>query len=41
MDSPPTPSDVATAVIELSTNSDRSKGKVFIVSGKGLEVVPA
>jgi NAD(P)-dependent dehydrogenase (short-subunit alcohol dehydrogenase family) len=41
MDSPPTPSDVATAVIELSTNPDRSKGKVFIVSGKGLEAVPA
>jgi|HubBroStandDraft_6_1064221.scaffolds.fasta_scaffold52599_2 NAD(P)-dependent dehydrogenase (short-subunit alcohol dehydrogenase family) len=40
MDSPPTSSDVATAVIELSTNPDGSKGKVFIVSGKGLEVVP-
>ena len=40
MDSPPTPSDVATAVIELATNPDRSKGKVFIVTGKGLEVVP-
>lgn len=40
MDSPPTSSDVATAVIELSTSPDRSKGKVFIVSGKGLEVVP-
>jgi NAD(P)-dependent dehydrogenase (short-subunit alcohol dehydrogenase family) len=37
MDSPPTSSDVATAVIELSTNPERSKGKVFIVSGKGLE----
>jgi len=41
MDSPPTPSDVATAVIELSTNPERSKGKVCIVTGKGLEVVPA
>lgn len=40
MDSPPASSDVATAVIELATNADRSKGKVFIVSGKGLEVVP-
>ncbi len=40
MDSPPTSSDVATAVIELATSPDRSKGKVFIVSGKGLEVVP-
>lgn len=40
MDSPPTSTDVATAVIELGTNPDRSKGKVFIVSGKGLEAVP-
>lgn len=41
MASPPTSSDVATAVIELATNPDCSKGKVFIVSGKGLEAVPA
>jgi len=41
MDSPPTSSDVATAVIEVATNPDRFKGKVFIVSGKGLEAVPA
>jgi NAD(P)-dependent dehydrogenase (short-subunit alcohol dehydrogenase family) len=41
MDSPPASSDVATAVVELATNPDRCKGKVFIVSGKGLEVVPA
>jgi NAD(P)-dependent dehydrogenase (short-subunit alcohol dehydrogenase family) len=40
MASPPTSSDVATAVIELATNPDRSNGKVFIVSGKGLEAVP-
>ena len=40
MEAPPTSSDVATAVIELATNPDRSKGKVFIVSGNGLEVVP-
>ncbi len=40
MDSPPTSSDVATAVIELVTNPERSMGKVFIVSGKGLEAVP-
>jgi NAD(P)-dependent dehydrogenase (short-subunit alcohol dehydrogenase family) len=39
MASPPTSSDVATAVIELVTNPDRSKGKVLIVSGKGLEAV--
>jgi NADP-dependent 3-hydroxy acid dehydrogenase YdfG len=40
MASPPTSSDVATAVIELVTNPDRAKGNVFIVSGKGLEAVP-
>jgi NAD(P)-dependent dehydrogenase (short-subunit alcohol dehydrogenase family) len=40
MASPPTSSDVATAVIELVTNPDPSKGNVFIVSGKGLEAVP-
>jgi NAD(P)-dependent dehydrogenase (short-subunit alcohol dehydrogenase family) len=40
MASPPTSSDVATAVIELVTNPDRSKGNVFIVSGKGLEAMP-
>jgi NAD(P)-dependent dehydrogenase (short-subunit alcohol dehydrogenase family) len=40
MDAPPTSSDVASAVIDLATNPDRSKGKVFIVTGKGLEVVP-
>jgi len=39
MDAPPTSSDVATAVIEVVANPDRSKGKVFIVSGKGLEAV--
>jgi NAD(P)-dependent dehydrogenase (short-subunit alcohol dehydrogenase family) len=37
---PPTSSDVATAVIELARNPDRSKGNVFIVSGQGLEAVP-
>jgi NAD(P)-dependent dehydrogenase (short-subunit alcohol dehydrogenase family) len=40
MASPPTSSDVAIAVIEVATNPDRSKGHVFIVSGKGLEAVP-
>jgi NAD(P)-dependent dehydrogenase (short-subunit alcohol dehydrogenase family) len=40
MEWPPTSSDVATAIIALVTNSDRSKGNVFIVSGKGLEAVP-
>src|SRR5258708_3651850 len=41
MTSPPTSSDVATAVIELATNPDPSKGNVFIVSRKGLEAVPS
>ena len=40
MASPPTSSDVATGVIELLTNPNQSKGKAFIVSGKGLEAAP-
>ena len=40
MASPPTASDVATAVVELVTNPDGPKGHAFIVSGKGLEAVP-
>lgn len=40
MASPPTSSDVATAVIELAMTPDQSKGKAFLVSGKGLEAVP-
>lgn len=39
MASPPTPSDVATAVIELVTKPDTSNGGLFIVSGQGLEAV--
>src|SRR2546428_99520 len=38
---PPAASDVAAAVIELAANPDPSRGSVFIVSGKGLEAVPA
>jgi len=41
MAAPPTSSDVATAVIELAADPERTKGKAFIVSGKGLEVVAA
>src|SRR5215471_3670487 len=37
----PTSSDVATAVIELAADPERTKGKAFIVSGKGLEAVAA
>jgi NADP-dependent 3-hydroxy acid dehydrogenase YdfG len=39
MASPPTSADVAAAFLEVVTSSDQSKGKVFIVSGKGLEAV--
>lgn len=37
MDSPPSAADVADAVIEIAIHPDRSRGKVFVVSGKGLE----
>jgi NAD(P)-dependent dehydrogenase (short-subunit alcohol dehydrogenase family) len=37
MASPPAASDVATAVVALSTMGEQSRGKVFVVSGKGLE----
>ena len=37
MDSPPTASDIAAAVIRVATNPDESKGKTFVVSGKGLQ----
>ena len=40
MTSSPAPSDVAAGVFELLVNPDQSKGKAFIVSGKGLEAVP-
>jgi hypothetical protein len=39
MASPPTACNVASAVIELLLNPDRSLGDVFIVSGMGLEAV--
>jgi NAD(P)-dependent dehydrogenase (short-subunit alcohol dehydrogenase family) len=41
MAAPPTACIVATAVIELVLNPDRSLGDVFIVSGKGLEALAA
>jgi NAD(P)-dependent dehydrogenase (short-subunit alcohol dehydrogenase family) len=40
MASPPTSSDVATAAMESAMNAAQCKGKVFIVSGKGLEAAP-
>ncbi|WP_233841795.1 SDR family oxidoreductase [Dyella sp. 2HG41-7] len=36
----PSAAGVASAVIELSMNQDRSKGSAFVVSGAGLEVIP-
>lgn len=39
MDSPPSPVDVAAAAVQVARNPDKSKGKVFIVSGKGLEPI--
>ena len=39
MASPPRADDVANAVVELAANPDQAKGKAFIVSGKGLDVV--
>jgi NAD(P)-dependent dehydrogenase (short-subunit alcohol dehydrogenase family) len=41
MDAPPTSSEVASAVIELATNPERSKGNAFVVSGKGVEALPS
>jgi hypothetical protein len=40
MDAAPTASDVAAGVLEIVTHPDRSKGRVFVVSGKGLEALP-
>ena len=40
MASPPTSSDVASAVIELATNPDQHKGKVFVVSGRASNSAP-
>jgi NAD(P)-dependent dehydrogenase (short-subunit alcohol dehydrogenase family) len=39
MTSPPSSSDVATAVIQLLANPDETKGRAFIVTGEGLEAV--
>jgi NAD(P)-dependent dehydrogenase (short-subunit alcohol dehydrogenase family) len=39
MSSPPSASDVAAAVMTLAASSEEAKGKVFVVSGKGLEPV--
>jgi hypothetical protein len=37
MAAPPSSADVAAAVVALGTTPDQYKGKVFVVSGKGLE----
>jgi NADP-dependent 3-hydroxy acid dehydrogenase YdfG len=36
MESPPTASDVAAAVIQLAKKADHPGGKTFVVSGKGV-----
>jgi NAD(P)-dependent dehydrogenase (short-subunit alcohol dehydrogenase family) len=41
MESPPTASDVAAAVLRLACYPEQSEGRVFIVSGNGLEAVPS
>jgi NAD(P)-dependent dehydrogenase (short-subunit alcohol dehydrogenase family) len=41
MAAPPSASDVANAVIALAGKADQSRGKVFVVSGNGLEPVPS
>jgi len=41
MDAAPTASDVASAVIEVATNHDRTNGQLFVVSGNGLEAAPS
>jgi hypothetical protein len=40
MEAPPTPSDIAAAIMELLKNPKGSKGNVFLVSGKGIEAMP-
>jgi NAD(P)-dependent dehydrogenase (short-subunit alcohol dehydrogenase family) len=40
MNTPPTSSGIASAVIELAASPDQAKGKAFVVSGKGLEPIP-
>jgi NAD(P)-dependent dehydrogenase (short-subunit alcohol dehydrogenase family) len=39
MVSPPSSSDVAAAAVQAAENPDESRGKVFVVSGKGPELV--
>lgn len=41
MAAPPAASDVAAGVIALAADPDHAKGQVFIVTGNGLEAVPA
>jgi NAD(P)-dependent dehydrogenase (short-subunit alcohol dehydrogenase family) len=40
MDAPPTASDVAAAALEVAASPVGCKGKLFIVSGHGLEAIP-
>ena len=40
MSAPPTPLDVAKGVFELAGDAESAKGKVYVVSGNGLEAAP-
>jgi len=40
MEAPPTAADVVTAASEVVADPERSKGKIFLVSGNGLQAVP-
>ena len=39
MDSPPSSTDVATAVVAVAADPDRARGKTFVVSGRGLQAL--
>jgi NAD(P)-dependent dehydrogenase (short-subunit alcohol dehydrogenase family) len=39
LESPPTPADVANATIQALLSPEHARGKVFVVSGRGLEAV--
>jgi NAD(P)-dependent dehydrogenase (short-subunit alcohol dehydrogenase family) len=40
MPSPQTPEEVAHAVVEFASNPKSREGKVFLISGKGIEALP-
>jgi NAD(P)-dependent dehydrogenase (short-subunit alcohol dehydrogenase family) len=40
MESPPTPADVATTVLELAADPHYAGGRAFLISGKGRQAIP-